>query len=174
MQGLHAPQQAHVVGRCLSETKAEVIPIEIVKKMSTHITLEDGRTLVLSNGQFDLIIEAVAQALESGLETVPHLASWLLEQRCIILGPGIGYLDLREMSPVAKRNFRNMCHHIHSAGADSAPSVKDESADLLAPLIDELVEMWASLDRGEAPEARTSPYWRVSPPLFYRKVGPGW
>lgn len=69
--------------------------------MSTYITLEDGRVLATSNGVFDAIIERAATELERRGDSLDGLVEWLLEQRCEVQGPGVGYLDLRELSPMA-------------------------------------------------------------------------
>ena len=65
--------------------------------MTTHITLQDGRILGTSNWAFDALLECAAKELERRKDTVGGLPEWLLDQRCIVRGPGIGYLDLREL-----------------------------------------------------------------------------
>lgn len=141
--------------------------------MSTHITLEDGRVVAVSNGQFDVLIEDVASELERASGSVPNLSGWLLEQRCEVLGPGVGYLDLRELSPLARRDFRHVCHQIHQTQRDSAISKERGVADWMMSLLDKLVEMWASMDRGEPHDARTYPHYILSPPSN-EQLGPGW
>jgi hypothetical protein len=64
--------------------------------VSTFFTLEDGRAWLSSNGAYDGIIEAIAEVLRAADEQ--ELASWLLDQRCVVQGPGVGTLDLRELT----------------------------------------------------------------------------
>jgi hypothetical protein len=61
--------------------------------------LEDGRVFGASNGIFDAIVELVASELARRADSLPGLADWLLEQRCGVQGPGIGYLVVREFAP---------------------------------------------------------------------------
>jgi hypothetical protein len=133
--------------------------------MSTTIELADGRVLAVSNGAFDAILEHAARHLDSG--RVPGLSQWLLEQRCIVQGPGIGYLDVRELSPAAAAEFRAACMASHEATANEVDGSGWWSHLTL------LIRMWESIDRNEPPEALTSPYWLMTPPSGARK-GPGW
>jgi hypothetical protein len=135
--------------------------------MTTHITLEDGRVFGASNGIFDAIVEVVASELARRADSLPGLADWLLEQRCEVQGPGIGYLDVREFAPRAAREFKEAFHAAY------------DTADLAAipePLrarFSLLCEMWESIARGESPETLTSPHWLRRPPSGERR-GPGW
>jgi hypothetical protein len=134
--------------------------------MSTHLTLEDGRVLGTSNGTFDAIVELTAAELERRSDRMPGLAEWLLEQRCEVRGPGIGYLDLRELSPRAAREIRD---------AFLAALVRGEF-DVSEGLREQFVllrNMWESIARGEPPQALTSPHWLLHPASGKRR-GPGW
>jgi hypothetical protein len=135
--------------------------------LATHVTLEDGRVLGTANGTFDGILEAVAQHLGQRAGGVEGLADWLLEQRCAVQGPGVGYLDLRELAPQAVQQFRDAVRVLAVLDAsDNVPS-------WLYPTLASLLEMWRSMDRGESPEACTSSAWLISPPTGSRR-GPGW
>jgi hypothetical protein len=112
--------------------------------MSTHLTLEDGRVLGATNG-----------------------AEWLLEQRCEVLGPGIGYLDVRELSPRAAREFREAFTAACRAGDFT------KSPELLRAEFSLLFDMWESIARGESPETLTSPHWLMMASSGARR-GPGW
>jgi hypothetical protein len=68
------------------------------RAMSTFITLQDGRLLLERNWVYDAILRAVARELRNDDEG-RALAEWLLAQQCFEQGPGIGYLDLRELTP---------------------------------------------------------------------------
>ena len=133
--------------------------------MSTYITLEDGRVFAASNGLFDAILESAAEELRRNRAALEGLADWLLEQRCQIQGPGVGYLDVRELSSRAASEFRSACIAAHTA-LISAQSPWSSHLSLL-------ISMWASISRGEPPETQTSPHYRI---LNYdgSQRGPGW
>jgi hypothetical protein len=78
--------------------------------MTTHITLEDGRIFGTSNGVFDALLECAAKELESRPDTVNGLREWLLDQRCEVQGPGVGYLDLRELAPRASAQLSQLAY----------------------------------------------------------------
>ena len=135
--------------------------------MTTHITLEDGRILGTSNGVFDALLECVARELAGRTDAVDGLREWLLDQRCEVRGPGIGYLDLRELSPRASSQFESACISAYDAmRLESSPVLWLDQLSLL-------INMWASMERGEPPEALTSPHWLIAPPNGDRR-GPGW
>jgi hypothetical protein len=134
--------------------------------MTTYIQLEDGRVFSTTNGLFDYILECTAQHLEGRTEC-PELRDWLLDQRCDVLGPGVGYLDLRELSPIATCAFRSACTSAYRA----LMSQQDPASWLEKFSV--LFKMWESMDRGEPPEALTSDFWQLTPFSGERK-GPGW
>jgi len=134
--------------------------------VSTHITLEDGRVLGTSNGTFYSIIEFIAAELQRGPDRLSGLAEWLLEQRCEVLGPGVGYIDLRELSPRAACEFRNAFIAAYAA-------VFDAVSDALRAQFTLLRDMWDSIARGEPPQALTSSVWLLAAPSGRRR-GPGW
>jgi hypothetical protein len=135
--------------------------------MVTHITLEDGRVLGTSNGRFDALLERVVKELESRTDAVDGLREWLLDQRCEVRGPGVGYLDLRELSPRASSQFKSACISAYDA-------MRLESCPVL--WLDQLslsIDMWISIEKGEPPEALTSPHWLIAP-FSGDHRGPGW
>ena len=136
--------------------------------MTTHITLEDGRILGTTNGVFDAIMERAAAEIADSTESGHELHKWLLGQRCEILGPGVGYLDLRELSPRARSMFRSAC--VSALYAEkAAPLTKPWLVEALV----RLKEMWSSINRGDPPESLTDPNWGIAPPTDVRS-GPGW
>ena len=135
--------------------------------MTTRITLEDGRILGTSNWAFDAILECAAKELKRRDDTADGLPEWLLDQRCVVRGPGIGYLDLRELSPRASSQFRSAC--ISAYGAMRL----DSSPVLWLDLFSLLINMWVSMEKGEPPEALTDPHWLIHPWSGKRR-GPGW
>jgi hypothetical protein len=135
--------------------------------MTTCITLEDGRILGTSNFVFDDILERAAKELESRTDAVDGLREWLLDQRCNVRGPGVGYLNLRELSPRASSQFKSACISAYDA-------MRLESSPV--PWLDQfafLINMWISMEKGEPPEALTSPHWLMSP-CSGDRLGPGW
>ena len=95
------------------------------------------------------------------------LGEWLLDQRCEVRGPGIGYLDLRELSPQASSQFMAACISAYDA-------MRLESSPVFwLDQLSRLVAMWASMEKGEPPEALTSPHWLIGPWSGDRR-GPGW
>ena len=144
-----------------------------LKTMSTLIVLEDGRIIAASNGQFDSILEAVADELNRDKDSLSELAGWLLEQRCEVLGPGVGALDIRELSPAACEQFRGACQLIYERQQHSDVRNGGAMPEWLRKLFHRLHDMWASIARGEPPESLTSPAWRIHPASGQR-VGPGW
>lgn len=135
--------------------------------MSTHITLDDGRVLLTSNGAFGAILELAATELDRRPHSLAGFSDWLLDQRCEVKGPGVGYLDLRELAPRAAREFREAFAAGHQAGDFTA------TPKLLRAEFSQLLAMWESIARGEPPEALTSPHSLIAPPSGSRR-GPGW
>jgi len=138
-----------------------------VNAMSTFITLEDGRILGTANWQFDALLECAAEELERRDDTVEGLREWLLDQRCCERGPGVGYLDLRELSPRASAQFKSACISAYDAMR------LDPNPVPLLDLFSLLINMWVSMERGEPPEALTDPHWLIHPARGERR-GPGW
>jgi hypothetical protein len=135
--------------------------------MATYITLGDGRVFGTSNAVFDALLVCTAQELERQSDVIDGLREWLLDQRCEVQGPGVGYLVLRELSPRAAFQFKSACTSAFSS-MERAPNP--------APWLDQsslLIDMWASINKGEPPEALTSPHWLISPWSRDRR-GPGW
>lgn len=136
--------------------------------MTTHITLEDGRVLLISNGVFDGVLESAAKQLDSRAGDVGGLGDWLLDQRCEVQGPGVGYLDLRELSPQARSEFKSACVSAYRAMDDRATANR-----WLSDTFTLLINMWASIEKGEPPEAITSPHSLIAP-FSGEQRGPGW
>ncbi|MEM7232866.1 MAG: hypothetical protein AAF517_11850 [Planctomycetota bacterium] len=132
--------------------------------MTTLLTLEDGRILGCRNGVFDRILELVADELGPG-----EFATWLLDNRCAVLGPGIGYLDLRELSEESQTQFQTAARSV-AATLASDPQAQPKA---IVSAFAELEEMWVSIGKDRPPEARTSAHWKLHPPIFARR-GPGW
>ena len=135
--------------------------------MSTHIVLEDGRVLPVKDGGFDMILEHAAEQLQKRGDS-SGFGEWLLEQRCEVQGVGVGYLDVRELVPVAAAQFRQACTSAHTHLLNSPSELGWFSS------LELLMRMWQSIDAGEPPEALTSPYHSVVKSAPERRRGPGW
>jgi ankyrin repeat protein len=133
----------------------------------SRITLEDGRVFGADSQIFDCILQVVVIELHGRPESLPALAEWLLDQRCCARDGAAGYLDLRELSPRAAREFKDAF-----IAAYDATDLTQAVDYLRRPLI-LLRDMWESIDRGEPPEALTSSIWLHAPPTGNRR-GPGW
>jgi hypothetical protein len=141
--------------------------IELGRPMTTHVTLEDGRVLGTSNGEFDALVEFVAAELEHRSNALRGFRKWLLEQRCLVQGPGVGYLDLRELSPPAVQQFKTA---FLSGIARLSTGEVPETLRMKYSLLERMCE---SISRGEPPEALTSEHWKIDPWNGDQR-GPGW
>src|SRR5688572_20604712 len=86
-------------------------------------------------------LESAAEELERNSSSLDGLASWLLEQRTEIQGPGVGYLDTRELSPRAAEEFQSACMAAFARLSSGAPPPWLEK-------FGELLAMWTSIAAG--------------------------
>lgn len=131
------------------------------------MTLADGRVLGLSSGAFDAIVELVAAELRDRETTLNGLPGWLLEQLCTVQGPGVGFLDLREPSPIAAKQFREAFFSAYRR------IPRQQTAGPLLQKYALLVRMWECIARREPPEILASGTWKMAPSSGERR-GPGW
>lgn len=134
--------------------------------MSGFITLNDGRTWTASNSAFDAVISMIAASIRKR-ERGKELADWLLTQRSEILGPGMGSLDLRELTTLNQEYVLQAIEEVCGSN----------------PLADELTHwpnwmlllgaMVRSYRAGEPPEALNPQMRGILPPTGLRS-GPGW
>src|SRR5688572_7160386 len=73
--------------------------------MSAYIALPDGRSWWAANWAYDAVIRRVADELDR-MPAGGELAAWLRGQTCDELGPGLGFVDVRELSPPDRALFR--------------------------------------------------------------------
>ena len=134
--------------------------------MSTLFVLADGRIWGSSNSTYDYLLERIVEVL-SGDECERDLADWLLAQRCEVQGPGVGYVDLRELAPSVRERI--------TAAIPSAVAMarQREHTPILMERLELLLRMVESFERGEPPETLTSPHWQLHPPSE-RQRGPRW
>lgn len=134
--------------------------------MSGFITLGDGRTWTASNGAFDAVVTAIAGYLHAQRNT-PVFADWLLTQRAAILGPGMGDIDVRELTPLNQRTLYDAIEVV--CGGVSLPGELNGWPDRVRLL----AAMVRSYRAGEPPEALNPHMRSVFPPTGLRS-GPGW
>ena len=141
--------------------------------MSAFIALEDGRTWWAANWAYDAVIEGIADRLDR-TDAERELAAWLRQQTCVECGPGLGSVDVRELSPASRRAVREAAQRaFRSAALEGAAGWHDPSffPGWLAGFR-RLLRMWKAIDRGEpAGQLGDSPARREP---SGRQVGPGW
>jgi hypothetical protein len=143
------------------------------------IIFSDGRAWAPNNSVFDVAIERIAAAIPGSVEG-RALVAWLLDQRSLLRGPGMGRLDLRTLTP-ANRQL------VLDTMAEIFPAVPLADLQPVSPLvtltepIDWLVidrfqllgHMVAAARRGDSPEA-LNPMMRGLLPPTGERCGPGW
>lgn len=134
--------------------------------MSGFIILNDGRAWTASNGAFDAVIEALAEELQR-YNSGNDLAIWLLEQRSGVKGPGLGSIDIRELTQPNQQLLLNAIEQI----ADAAELPKP--LDSWSAKVRLLARMVASYRRGEPPMA-LNPDMKDIVPSTGKHSGPGW
>ena len=141
--------------------------------MSTLITLPDGRSWWAANWAYDAVIRRIADQLER-LPYEGELASWLRRQTCEEMGPGIGYVDVRELTPRNQLLFRQAAQQaFRHAILEGAVGWHDPSffAGWLQGFR-RLLRMWKAVDRGEPPGMLGDSPERLEPSGL--RSGPGW
>jgi hypothetical protein len=153
--------------------------------MSTYIALQDGRVWGASNGAYDGVLEALAEQVGTD-EYGRELAAWLLDQRCEVCGPGVGWVDLRWLTDEARTRI---VAAIPDAFRQEQRVHPGPERKLYLDSFAELIRMQESIARGEPPEALTSSWltldssdWREErdrceqemPDLWRQLRGPGW
>ena len=121
--------------------------------MTTTIVLDDGRVWGHQNWAFDSAIEAIAAVI--GRDPSGHeLSAWLLEQRCAIQGPGIGYIDTRELTPDNRARFRAAIPVAFAEVRARGGAHWHDPSSFLAWVdsFERLLQMVESIARGEPPE----------------------
>lgn len=132
--------------------------------MSGFIVLSDGRAWAASNGAFDAVVAFLALCMNEQGES--DLAAWLKAQESWRLGPGMGSIDVRELTA---RNRALLLHAMNSAFMETIPS----SLLPWEPRIMTLRDLVRSVLRGDAPET-FNPDMKGLLPLTGEQQGPGW
>ena len=141
--------------------------------MSAFIALDDGRSWWAANWAYDAVIEAIANELEHN-ESGQELAAWLRQQSCLECGPGLGSVDVRELSPKSQIDFREAAQLAYRSSvlSDGAGWYDASFFPNWLAQFKRLLRMWKAIDRGEPPgQLGDSPHLMES---SGRQVGPGW
>ncbi len=141
--------------------------------MSAFIALPDGRSWWAANWAYDAVVERIADQL-NGAEEELRLADWLRQQTCWVHGPGLGSVDVRELTPRNQQLFRAAAQRaFRQATLDGSVGWHDPSffPGWLTGFR-RLLRMWKAIDRGE-PMGRLGDSSQPMEPSGLR-VGPGW
>lgn len=140
--------------------------------MSGFIVLTDGRMYRGANWAYDATIRAISAALP-----ISHgqLSRWLVTRTSEVKGPGMGSLDLRELTP---ENQDAIMHAIRVA-SESQPSTKpaswtdNDSYQIWKHKLSLLCQLVGSIVRKENP-AMFDPFECGIDPPTSSISGPGW
>jgi len=141
--------------------------------VSAFIALDDGRSWWAANWAYDAVIERIATEL-TRTEAERALAVWLCEQTCRECGPGLGSVDVRELSAADRGAFREAAQRAFRSAVQAGAAGWNDPSFFPAWLAGfrRLLRMWKAIDRGE-------PAGQLGDPPEYmepngRQVGPGW
>jgi hypothetical protein len=141
--------------------------------MSTCIVLPDGRMRWASNWAYDSVIWGIADQLDRHPEG-GGLAAWLRDQACFEQGPGIGTVDIRELTPRNQQLFRWGARLAFRRAILDGPAGWHDLTRFPAWLagFQRLLRMWKAVDRREPP-GLLGELQAVRDPTGVRS-GPGW
>ncbi len=150
------------------------MPQEEYRLMSAFFVLTDGRAWSKANWAYDAVLDAIADALPND-GAGQLLAEWLLEQRCRVQGPGVGTVDLRELTDENRRRIVEAIPRALEMARKKGP--RDWHDPSFFPqwlsAFELLVQMIESAERGDPPEALNPDMRGPIPPTGERR-GPGW
>jgi hypothetical protein len=138
--------------------------------VAAFIDLDDGRTWRAANWAYDAVVEAIAGVLNR-TELERELAAWLRSQTCRVCGPGLGSVDVRELSPACRAAFREAAGRAYRTAESAGGEGWHDPTFFPGWLVKfkELLRMWEAIDRGEPPAIGG----QCAEPTG-RRVGPGW
>ena len=136
--------------------------------MGGFIVLEDGRACAPSNRGTDLMLERIAVHVRND-----PFRAWLLDQRSTIVGQGLTRVDLRELTPDNRREFRRATRRAYMRVSADDAQPGDDRHESFVEYFAALVEMMDRVDRGEPP-AQFNPHMRGLIPETGQRRGPGW
>lgn len=141
--------------------------------MSAYIALDDGRSWWAANWAYDAVIEGIASELDRN-EPERKLADWVRHQTCRNCGPGLGSIDVRELSPASRSAFRGAAQRAFRSAIFEGPAGWNDPSFYPGWLsrFRRLLRMWKAIDRGESPDQLSDSLECMEP--TGRKLGPGW
>lgn len=144
------------------------------RHVSAFFILSDGRAWSRANWAYDSVLDAIAAILTRD-ESGRALASWLLEQRCQVQGPGVGTVDMRELTDENQRRIVLAVPQALEMARTRGPTHWHDPSFFPQWLgsFEVLVQMLESVQRGEPPEA-LNPHLRGVVPPSGTRSGPGW
>jgi hypothetical protein len=142
--------------------------------MAGFIVLEDGRAYAANNWSYDAVVERIAWALP---ETAHGraLSDWLMDQRCVVKGAGLGSIDLRELTCDNQRLFIEAAQKAVVTAEEEGPEGWCDPQFYPGWLerFQDLIKIVESIRRGEPP-AFLNPHMRDVIPPAGARAGPGW
>ena len=141
--------------------------------MSAFIALDDGRSWWAANWAYDAVIDEIANQL-NGTDAERVMAAWLREQTCFVNGPGLGSVDVRELTSQNQQLFRAAAKRAFRLAVLSGPAGWHDPSFFPGWLtvFRRLLRMWKAIDRGEPPGQLNDSRECMEP--SGRKAGPGW
>ena len=141
--------------------------------MSSHIALEDGRSWWAANWAYDAVVRSIVDALNRQGEK--DLAAWLSEQTCLVQGPGLGRIDLRELAPKNRELFRAGARDAFRREMEMGAVGWNDPAFFKGWLdrFGVLLRLIDSVDRHDDPLS-FNPHANGLMPVTREKKGPGW
>jgi hypothetical protein len=141
--------------------------------MAGFIVLDDGRGIAPASWAYDAVVLSVIEDL-SHSEEERQLAAWLQERLCEVCGSVLGYVDVRELTPANQKLFRHAAERALARQQREGPVGWSDPSFFPAWLsrFERLIQMWQSIDRGEAPSALNDLRSATEP--SGKKSGPGW
>lgn len=142
--------------------------------MSGFLVLADGRAWSLANWAFDAALQEIADALPDDPCAAP-LATWLRDQRSDVVGRGMSYIDLRELTDNNRRRIIDAIPRAVDQARTRGGAHWHDPSFFPAWLsqLEVLVRLVQSVERGEPPEA-FNPHMRELIPPNGNRSGPGW
>lgn len=142
--------------------------------MAGFIIINDGRAVAPSNWGFDRMMEEIVKSLPNN-ENSADFKDWLLNQRNCICGPGLGSVDVRELTPENQELFWDaVIDAIHRCKAEGGEGWHDPNFySSWMEMFSNLLAFRESYLDGEDPDA-FNPYLKSVIPPTNNKSGPGW
>jgi hypothetical protein len=138
------------------------------------IILSDGRAYAAANWAYDRTVEAIVESLPD-TPAGQAIGDWLLQRRCTVKGPGLGSVDVRELTPANQELFLAAVEDAYAVQKDRGPdgwTSPDFWSGWIGRFAD-LVKMIQCVRDGEPPD-QFNPHMTGIVPPSGRRDGPGW